>query len=723
MQQAVSDRVTAPVEQSRWVEATDRFEAKVSRRLCRLARGLRLLAGARGAGLLAATVVALAGMQLSLDWLFRLRADMRFALLVALGAALVVLAWRLLVRPFRVPVTTADTALLIERRFPDLRDRLVSAVQFAAMAPQGANGFACNSPAMMRQVLAAAERQVSGLPIGKVIDSRRVGAAFGVGIAAALVAIAAFAAAPEVMSLWLRRNVLLQDVAWPQLTHLLVEGLENGELIHPRGDDLTIRASVPPGDRMPRVATVEYAFPDGQSGKQSMNKLGQRTFVAEFARVRRPLRFRLAGGDERTDWYNVRLLDRPRIESLQTHVYPPAYTGLPQRDLRENATVVDVLPGAEVRFALRANVPLKQATLVAGDEPADEAAKLGDERWQAAYRPTAGGKLHFELLAENGLRNVRPVEVSVRMLEDGRPQCALKLPGVGEMITRSAVLPVELDFADDYGLAEATLVVEAEPGMARRRELPLEMFSPGTQRFRQEMELPVESLEVAPGDRLTLHGQASDFDDISGPNVGQSLSASLRVVAEAELLAELARREQEYRYELEKLIQTQERVRADLLSWMADAGTAAAPAERALERLHRQQKHIAMRTVGVEQQVAQIIQELEINRVLEPAGRQRLGAGVAEPLADLGRHRMPAAVEAIAALGGEPSGAAASAVDGRLAEIVAEMRRVLANMVKWEGFQEAVRLLRDIVELQGEVGEETQKALERRIRETFGTAP
>ena len=201
------------------------------------------------------------------------------------------------------------------------------------------------------------------------------------------------------------------------------------------------------------------------------------------------------------------------------------------------------------------------------------------------------------------------------------------------------------------------------------------------------------------------------------------MSATLRVVTPAELMAELARREQEYRHELERLIKTQERVRADLLTWMAAGEDANTAADRTLAKLERQQKHVAGRAAGLGTQVSEILREMEINRMLEAGARRRLDEGVARPLADLGRRRMPAAVERIAALGDASAASEARAVDRALGQIVAEMRRIAANMVKWEGFQEAVTLLRDILELQGEVHDETQEALERKLREIFGTNP
>jgi hypothetical protein len=53
-------------------------------------------------------------------------------------------------------------------------------------------------------------------------------------------------------------------------------------------------------------------------------------------------------------------------------------------------------------------------------------------------------------------------------------------------------------------------------------------------------------------------------------------------------------------------------------------------------------------------------------------------------------------------------------------QIVAKMRDILRIMVKWEGYQEAVLLLREILKDQKDINEETIKAEEERIRRIFG---
>ena len=50
-------------------------------------------------------------------------------------------------------------------------------------------------------------------------------------------------------------------------------------------------------------------------------------------------------------------------------------------------------------------------------------------------------------------------------------------------------------------------------------------------------------------------------------------------------------------------------------------------------------------------------------------------------------------------------------IDAQQAEILTRMLAILASMLQWEGYQEVVTMLRDLVKLQEEIREETQHRL------------
>jgi hypothetical protein len=114
----------------------------------------------------------------------------------------------------------------------------------------------------------------------------------------------------------------------------------------------------------------------------------------------------------------------------------------------------------------------------------------------------------------------------------------------------------------------------------------------------------------------------------------------------------------------------------------------------------------------VRQQFAQVLAEMTINRLDDATVRTRLQEGIIDPLAELGTREMSAAADQLRQLARQPAVAAARAVDPAQAQLLARMRAVLDNMLKWEGYQETVSMVREILRLQRELNEETRATLE-----------
>jgi DNA-binding ferritin-like protein len=226
---------------------------------------------------------------------------------------------------------------------------------------------------------------------------------------------------------------------------------------------------------------------------------------------------------------------------------------------------------------------------------------------------------------------------------------------------------------------------------------------------------------VVPGETLTLQVQASDFDDILGPNVARTPERTLRVVTRDELVAELQRREQEYRLDFERLVDAQEQVRSRLLTTLgqfqknADAPTVAGE----LTALERRQWNIAASVNVVRQQFEQILSEMRVNRLDTAEERERLGDRIIEPLTQLSRRDLPKAADAVRQWSRETTSERASAVDPLQVALLSRMRAVLENMIQWEGYQEVISMLRDIIRLQQELHDETKKTLEDQASDVF----
>ncbi len=443
-----------------------------------------------------------------------------------------------------------------------------------------------------------------------------------------------------------------------------------------------------------------------------------------FKNAQEDFTFHLRGGDDRTETFHARLLERPRVTHTEMRIEPPSYTGLEAFTLGDGQRAVRLLPGSRATIRIEANKPIARATLMAGRDTVAEAVAEEGQAYSATFAPLETHTYHFALVDEVGLENRRPVRFSLRVVPDEPPQARMKLAGVGDMITPEAVLPIEVGFSDTYGLATAELIYQLSREDAPEGSIPLPAFKPSMTTFTKSLSWPVATEALAPGEIVTLAVRATDFNTVSGPGVSKSPEVTLRVVTPDELLAELARREQEYRMDFEHLIDAQEQVRGGLLTVLRrfrDATDAdALPA--VLTPLERRQRNIAGSVNIIRQQFEQILSELAVNQLDTSAEVARLGKGVLDPLTQLAKRDLIAAADRLRQWSRSTeadSAEKASLIDPQQVAILSQMRSVLENMLQWEGYQEAVSMLRDILRLQQELRTETKESLQDQASDVF----
>lgn len=721
---------------------TRTLPGSLARRLAALRRGLvRWFLADAAAGLAVAALALVLG-SFAVDRTMRMDRPQR-AVCLALGASvLAVLAWRRLGRPMRTRLSDDALGRLIEARHGELGERFVSAVDLARLADPQRRGY---SAAFVRATVAEGVRAAEGVDVRDVLDARarrrNLAVAFG---AVALVAVGA-AAFPETARLWFRRNVLLAQEAWPQKTHLDVRGAEACCIVMARGDDLVIEVEADPGGVVPDVVMLDYRPEGGATSSEPMVITGDAEFTTTFRSVLEPLRFRARGGDAETPWHEVRLVDRPAVEALELRATPPEYTGREPRPLASNVGIHAVLAGSTLRLEGRATKDLAEADLAFGREAPRPLQRTGPRDFAADLPPETlrDGTYAITLVDTAGFASGRPARFSVKIVPDRAPTARAGLDGIGDLIVPVATVPLRCTVRDDHAVERAELVFAA---LGEQDAVPAPSRAPlaGTegQLGGKEVEtvhrLEAAPLALAPGDHLVVHVEAWDNDTVSGPKVGRSGNFSLRVVSEAEMRADLLRREQEQRLELERLLRDQRKLLEDSRALAAalargDPPDLTGPERDTLAGAERRQRLVGGRCTAVARAFGQILDEVRNNHLDNEGGalHARLEERIIVPLDTLARRQVLTAADhldlALKALKapGRASGdvtemrerlAAAATEQEAATRVLAE---VLRHMVKWEGYQEAVRLLRDVLRTQKDVNEETVREYERRIRRLF----
>jgi hypothetical protein len=289
-----------------------------------------------GSALVLVVVAVAFWISLAIDWLFEPSRGVREALLLVAVAAIAAAAVWYIVLRFVRDFRSKALALVLERRFPELNDRLITAVELSESRhpPSGLTA------AMLQRTADEAAELSRKLELREVFNMRPLVRAVA-GAAAGAVAIAAFGlASPGTFSTWFRRSVLLADEYYHRETDMRVYVLADpGERVvefrdglykHPRGADLTFLAEVLEGKKIPDKVQFSYRHAASRGGGgDSMTKIGRRQFRQKLAGLHQSIDLWIRGGDfSNRRPLRIEVVEAPQIERLSLEARYPDYTGL-----------------------------------------------------------------------------------------------------------------------------------------------------------------------------------------------------------------------------------------------------------------------------------------------------------------------------------------------------------------------------------------------------------
>ena len=697
----------------------------IRRRLNRLRLGLRLWQFGVGTGRLLAVLGALVLLSLAVDRSARMDHTQRVLSLILGSCAMLAVAWRQMVRPLRRRVSAEALLLRIERRYPELKRRLIAAWEFAALpdAPPGASPVLVASA--IEQGRAAAERaDFRGLLDWPRFRRR----AWPGGLAlAALLALAI--GAPQTMQLWFDRNVLLGDAEWPRQTHLRVQGLVDGVLRVPVAGDLEVlvRAEGVP----PEEVTFRYADKSGASYTEQMPLVGE-LYRAVFRGVAEPFRIQVSGGDDRTDWIPVQLLPRPEIADVTVTVEPPAYTGRKRITLDARTGAYTALAGSGVVLGGRSSMPLREVD-VAIEGNRLQAMILSNAATFSIRLPPEQVKTatyRLQAVAASGVPTLRATPVALRVEPDRPPRVTAWLDGIGQLVLPRAVVPVVCDLQDDYGVASAWLEYQSQSPTGQnsgvlQSPMPLPETPPTGGVVRAGQALELAPLRLDPDATVSLRAAARDGNTLSGPGQGQSASFTLRVVTEEGLRQDLVRREQMLRQRLDRLIQEQRALADESRLFHAGDEKLKDQGKGRYLQAERRQRQMPPALASITAGIAQIRGEAYHNRLeAEPSPLlQRLDEAVLTPLRNLAATMLPEATDRVAAarqrVDDTERRTAWREAESAQRRVIAALMDVRKNLLASDDVSEVMRLMEEIVASQKNVNRETARKAAGAIENIF----
>jgi hypothetical protein len=470
-------------------------------------------------------------------------------ILVVSSIGLLYIFWRLAISRV-LSGSLESTALKLEKKFPELKGRLIAAMQFSAWKNGDESGM---SQGLIAATLRQAEEKCRHLNFDRIISAFPIWRSLRLLAGALIPAVLMLLLFPGLFSYSFSVYSRPTELVAPPLGYNLVAYPGNATAVKYRDIDI---GAIIVGDNFPKSATIYFRFLDGnwQKTETDLSQVKKGALIAPdsamilttIKQARRSFDYYVRCGKSQTPISRVEVVDRPRVVGVKMTCYYPDYTGLQPLIIDENDGSISAVIGTRVNMRIETNLPVQSAELIFDDSSRSPFAINGLLAEQS-FRVDKDRSYIIRLTDSQGEENPDPIEYHITALPDEYPVIEILRPGVDVNLTEEMTVPLSLRISDDYGFSSLVLKYaifsEGEKGDETVAALHFSdrIKTVGEINFNWDL----EPLNLQPGDFVQYHFELADNDRISGPKITMSRSYIARLPSLDEIIAQTDREQNE----------------------------------------------------------------------------------------------------------------------------------------------------------------------------------
>jgi len=271
----------------------------------------------------------------------------------------------------------------------------------------------------------------------------------------------------------------------------------------------------------------------------------------------------------KSEKYQVRVIDRPRVERFRVSILPPAYSRRPRVRLEENFGDASALAGSKILIAVEASKPLERAGLILSDslsQPMRTSGTLAKIQFSLKNE----WSYQFWLKDSLGFESEKSATYQLRVLHDELPKIRVLQPKEKQLdLPRAHAISFVVQIRDDYGfkkLAIRSRLAKSEFGKPAETFsetlIPLSATVSSTRKNSgTELSLTVpynwdlSRQLLSAGDEIEFYGEVTDNDAVSGFKTARTELFRLRLLTLDELFSEVEKKEERAFGEVEKQVE------------------------------------------------------------------------------------------------------------------------------------------------------------------------
>lgn len=577
---------------------------------------------------------------------------------------------RFLLGPLRRKLTDATVAAHLEKAQPASQSRILSAVQLKETLSKNRSenrfGYA---PEFIEQLIFETVREVERIQPKQVFSTehryikRNAGIA---GLALGLLLLTHFLWLPTAFKGFAQAFHAIPKTP-QEVLNVQISDVHPGNINVEPGTDITITANVSGHLGAPvalyyRIGSQEAegnqnrevsnrdrdVSPTGWDSLEMHRGATEILYNATIENVDRALQYYLMAKEVASETYQITVNREPVVKRFQIRLNSPAYTQLPPQTLEANVGDIYALFGTEAVFTGESHKPLASAyldfeesedvSLEITDMPASPESGEIEARRGTGTRATANGtatRIDGTFIAqksetysirlravEGGLTNRNPIRYTVNVIKDAAPEVALIEPARDSVLDDAMFVALKVEATDDYGVQALQLIYRIEREGAEEVNVPLKQWEPLTaqQSVFVTYTWDVDAVGMFPGETLAYYVQALDTDNISGPNVGKSLTYTLRFPSLSEMYDAVSAEQQTEQHGIEELFDEQAQAAGlvdTLLDKIRKSQQLTLKDENLMQQVLETQKQIEEAATSLVEDMKKTAADMEENRLFD----------------------------------------------------------------------------------------------------------
>ena len=643
-----------------------------------------------GLGWITVVVVALALVCYHFDRWLALSAQARVLWLYGMGVAALITLLFALLRPSLRKLPDATVAADVEKRYPALRERLLTTIDLMpALSGAGASGganFAASgfSRPMTASLIEETQRESAGLNFLRAVDTRPMRNALLIALLLLMVAAGDRALSQGAFDNWMNRmRNPAADIAPWALTRVWLTPSANrvatgdpmSVTIETRGiaaGSANLRYRMDKENDWKTVDLNKATIVDEPAMKDGHPNAARR-FTYKFPALTQTVFLNATANDGKSNEKTVIVEERPTLVSFQMRLHYPAYMRKPDDILptpsknRDASTLTDgtlnVPVGTEADIRAIANKPLQSALFVR------DGRRLGpwtvsDNQINGHISVQNSGKYTFDLHDTHGFNNTQAAVYEIHAIEDRTPDVQITQPTADVDLVPDGSILLNARATDDHGIMKMGLeydrtVTDNTTTQSKTKQVgkgAMSLFAPNDSQIggleaKISARWNLSGIAPEPGETVRFTVTATDGDTLRGPHTGHATTYHIRVVS----LLEMQRR-------LKNMMDEENRLMAQLRQRQIDAQNQLSQARlkndnSALARAQEAERAVAADARSAAQRVADLSTQLENNNFSTPSELARRDAAQ-KTLETLAQQKLPSAADTVKAAQESKNGSA-----------------------------------------------------------------